>query len=146
MNLKQHTISEIVSVSGRGLHTGEVVTITLKPAANNHGIVFQRIDLENKPLVPALIDYVVDTSRSTVIEKEGGRIGTIEHLMAALAGLQVDNVLVEINGPEVPILDGSALPFVELIEKAGISEQNALRNYYDVAEAVHFKNVEKILN
>jgi len=91
MNLKQHTISEIVSVSGRGLHTGEVVTITLKPAANNHGIVFQRIDLENKPLVPALIDYVVDTSRSTVIEKEGGRIGTIEHLMAALAGLQVDN-------------------------------------------------------
>ncbi|MFN8429196.1 MAG: bifunctional UDP-3-O-[3-hydroxymyristoyl] N-acetylglucosamine deacetylase/3-hydroxyacyl-ACP dehydratase [Spirosomataceae bacterium] len=143
MNLKQHTISEIVSVSGRGLHTGEVVTITLKPAANNHGIVFQRIDLENKPLVPALIDFVVDTSRSTVIEKDGGRIGTIEHLMAALAGLQVDNVLVEINGPEVPILDGSALPFVELIEKAGISEQNALRNYYDVAEAVHFKNVEK---
>jgi UDP-3-O-[3-hydroxymyristoyl] N-acetylglucosamine deacetylase/3-hydroxyacyl-[acyl-carrier-protein] dehydratase len=102
MNLKQHTIAESVSITGKGLHTGELVNITLKPAAINHGIVFQRVDLENKPLIPALVDYVVDTSRSTVIEKDGGRVGTIEHLMSALAGLQIDNVLVEIDGPELP--------------------------------------------
>lgn len=143
MNLKQHTISEVVSISGKGLHTGEVVTVTLKPALINFGIVFQRIDLDSKPLIPALVDYVVDTSRSTVIEKDGGRVGTIEHLMSALAGLQIDNILVEINGPEVPILDGSAFPYVELIENAQPLEQNALRNYFEVPEAVHYKVQEK---
>ena len=143
MNLKQHTIKEAVSVSGKGLHTGEEVTITLKPANTNAGIVFQRIDLENKPLIPALVENVTDTSRSTVIEKDGGRVGTIEHLMAAFAGLQIDNILIEINGPEVPILDGSAWPFVELLEKAEVIEQNALRNFFEIPEAVHFKNEEK---
>jgi UDP-3-O-[3-hydroxymyristoyl] N-acetylglucosamine deacetylase / 3-hydroxyacyl-[acyl-carrier-protein] dehydratase len=143
MNLKQHTISENVSISGHGLHTGEFVTVVLKNAKENHGIVFKRIDLENKPLIPANIDFVVDTSRSTVLENDGGRVGTVEHLMAAIAGMQVDNLLIEIDGPEVPILDGSALPFVELLEKALIIEQNALRNYYEISEAVHFKNIEK---
>jgi UDP-3-O-[3-hydroxymyristoyl] N-acetylglucosamine deacetylase / 3-hydroxyacyl-[acyl-carrier-protein] dehydratase len=143
MNLKQHTISETISVSGLGLHTGEFVTLVLKPANINQGIVFQRIDLENKPLVPADVDYVVDTSRSTVLEKDGARIGTIEHLLAAIAGLQIDNILIEIDGPEVPILDGSAFPFVELLEKAQITEQNALRNYYEIHEAIHYRNDEK---
>ncbi len=143
MKLKQHTILETVAVSGQGLHTGEFVEITLKPAPINHGIVFQRVDLDDKPLVPALVEYVVDTSRSTVIEKNGGRISTIEHLMSALAGLQVDNILIEINGPEVPILDGSAFIFVELLEKAQIIEQNALRNFFEITEAIHFKNIEK---
>ena len=143
MKLKQHTVSEVVSIAGKGLHTGEFVKVTIKPAVINHGIVFQRIDLENKPLIPALVENVVDTSRSTVIEKDGGRVGTIEHLMSALAGLQIDNVLIEIDGPEVPILDGSALPFLELLEIAIPTEQNALRNYFEVPEAVHFKNEDK---
>lgn len=142
MNLKQHTISKAVSFSGKGLHTGEFVEITLKPAATNSGVVFQRVDIEGKPQIPALIDYVVDTSRSTVIGKDGVRVGTIEHLMSALVGCQIDNVLIEINGPEVPILDGSAYPFVELIESAGPLEQNANRNFYEISEAVYYRNEE----
>ncbi len=143
MNLKQHTITDSVSVSGNGLHTGAFVTIVLKHAPVNSGIVFQRIDLIEKPIIPADIDFVVDTARSTVIEKDGGRVSTVEHLMAAIAGLQIDNLLIEIDGPEVPILDGSALPFVELLEKGIITEQNALRNYFEIPEAVHFRNDEK---
>jgi UDP-3-O-[3-hydroxymyristoyl] N-acetylglucosamine deacetylase/3-hydroxyacyl-[acyl-carrier-protein] dehydratase len=143
MNLKQHTISETVAIAGKGLHSGAFVNVTLRPAAINHGIVFQRIDLENKPIIPALVDFVVDTSRSTVLEKDGGKVSTIEHLMSALAGLQIDNVLIELDGSELPILDGSAFPFLELIENAGPIEQNALRNYFSVPEAVHFKNEDK---
>ncbi len=143
MNLKQHTITNPVSLSGKGLHTGEVSEITIKPAAINSGIVFQRIDLEAKPLIPALVDYVVDTSRSTVLEKDGGRVGTIEHLMSALVGCEIDNVLIEINGPEVPILDGSAYSFVEAIGTAVPLEQNAIRNFYEISEAIHYKNEEK---
>lgn len=143
MRLKQHTIGEPVTLSGNGLHTGKFTTITIKPSAINTGIVFQRIDLEDKPLVPALVDYVVDTSRSTVIEKDGGRIGTIEHLMSALVGCEIDNVLIEVDGVEIPILDGSAAPYVEALEKAGFVEQNAIRNFYEITEAVHFKIGEK---
>jgi UDP-3-O-[3-hydroxymyristoyl] N-acetylglucosamine deacetylase/3-hydroxyacyl-[acyl-carrier-protein] dehydratase len=143
MNLKQHTITNPVTLSGKGLHTGEFAEITLKPAAINSGIVFQRVDLENKPLIPALVDYVVDTSRSTVLEKDGGRVGTIEHLMSALVGCEIDNVLVEVKGSEIPILDGSAFPFVEAIESSIPVEQNAMRNFYEVTEAIHYKNEEK---
>lgn len=143
MNLKQRTITDSVSVSGNGLHTGAFVTIVLKQAPVNSGIVFQRIDLIERPIIPADIDFVVDTARSTVIEKDGGRVSTVEHLMAAIAGLQIDNLLIEIDGPEVPILDGSSLPFVELLEKGIITEQNALRNYFEIPEAVHFRNDEK---
>ena len=143
MNLKQHTITDSVSVSGNGLHTGAFVTIVLKQASVNSGIVFQRIDLSERPIIPADIDFVVDSARSTVIEKDGGRVSTVEHLMAAIAGLQIDNLLIEIDGPEVPILDGSSLPFVELLEKGIITEQNALRNYFEIPEAVHFRNDEK---
>jgi UDP-3-O-[3-hydroxymyristoyl] N-acetylglucosamine deacetylase / 3-hydroxyacyl-[acyl-carrier-protein] dehydratase len=141
MNLKQSTISEAVSISGIGLHTGEQATLVIKPATINHGLVFQRIDLPNKPLIPALIDYVVDTSRSTVLEKDGAKVGTIEHLISAAAGLQIDNLLIEISGNEVPILDGSAFPYVELLESGNIIEQNALRNYFNVSDAIEFKDV-----
>jgi UDP-3-O-[3-hydroxymyristoyl] N-acetylglucosamine deacetylase / 3-hydroxyacyl-[acyl-carrier-protein] dehydratase len=140
MNLKQHTLKSKVSISGIGLHTGETVNITLVPAPSNFGFVFQRIDLEGKPQIPALVDYVVDTSRGTVLEKDGARVHTTEHLLAAFVGIQLDNVLIELDGPEIPILDGSALIFFETIENVGLEEQNALRNYFEIEEAVHFKN------
>ncbi len=142
MNLKQHSIKEKVSVTGVGLHTGEIVNLSILPAPVNHGIVFQRIDLDNKPVIPADVDYVVDTSRGTVLAKEGVRVHTTEHILAALVGIQVDNVLIEIDGPEIPILDGSAAIFVELVEKAGIVEQNAMRNYFEITEAIHYKDEE----
>lgn len=140
MNIKQHTLQKAVSVSGVGLHTGKEVTLTLQPAAINHGYKFQRIDLPNKPIIEADVDYVVDTSRGTVLEKDDARVHTTEHVLSALVGMQVDNVLIQLDGPEVPILDGSAYKFIELIEEAGVEEQNAIRNYYEVTEAVHFRN------
>jgi UDP-3-O-[3-hydroxymyristoyl] N-acetylglucosamine deacetylase/3-hydroxyacyl-[acyl-carrier-protein] dehydratase len=140
MNSKQSTLSSEVSLSGVGLHSGENVNLTVTPASINHGIIFQRTDIEGQPLVPALVDYVVDTSRGTVLEKDGARVQTTEHLLSALGALQIDNVLIKLDGPEIPILDGSALPFVEIIEKAGIEEQNALRNYFAITEAVQTNN------
>lgn len=142
MNTKQSTIGSEVSVKGVGLHSGEVVTLTLCPAGINEGIVFQRIDLENSPKVPALVDFVVDTARGTVLEKDGAKVQTTEHVLAAIGGLQIDNVLIKLDGPEIPIMDGSAMPFVELIEKAGLVEQNALRNYFTITEAVQFNNAD----
>ena len=94
-------------------------------------------------MIPALVDYVVDTSRSTVLEKDGGRVGTVEHLLSALVGCEIDNVLIEIKGSEIPILDGSSAPFVEAIESTVPVEQNAIRNFYEVPEAIHYKNSEK---
>lgn len=140
MNVKQHTIQKTVSITGVGLHTGEKVTMLLQPAAINHGYKFQRIDLPGKPVVEADVDYVVDTSRGTVLEKNEVRIHTTEHILAALVGLQVDNVMIQLDGPEVPILDGSAIKFVEIIEEAGLEEQHSLRNYYEITEAIHFRN------
>ncbi|MCR9065205.1 MAG: bifunctional UDP-3-O-[3-hydroxymyristoyl] N-acetylglucosamine deacetylase/3-hydroxyacyl-ACP dehydratase [Cytophagales bacterium] len=143
MNTKQSTIGKEVSLKGIGLHSGETVTLTLCPASINQGIVFQRIDLENEPKVPALVDYVIDTSRGTVIGDGEAKVQTIEHLLSAIGALQVDNLLVKLDGPEIPIMDGSAMPFVELLESAGIEEQNALRNYFVVTEAVQINNEDK---
>ncbi|WP_394990232.1 bifunctional UDP-3-O-[3-hydroxymyristoyl] N-acetylglucosamine deacetylase/3-hydroxyacyl-ACP dehydratase [Emticicia sp.] len=140
MNVKQHTIQKTVSITGVGLHTGEKVTMLLQPAPINHGYKFQRIDLPGKPVVEADVDYVVDTSRGTVLEKNDVRIHTTEHILAALVGLQVDNVMIQLDGLEVPILDGSAIKFVEIIEEAGLEEQHSLRNYYEITEAIHFRN------
>lgn len=140
MNVKQHTIQKTVSITGVGLHTGEKVTMLLQPAAINHGYKFQRIDLPGKPVIEADVDYVVDTSRGTVLEKDDVRVHTTEHILAALVGLQVDNVMIQLDGPEVPILDGSAIKFVEIIEEAGLEEQHSLRNYYEITEAIHFRN------
>ena len=140
MNTKQSTIGSEVSVKGVGLDSGEEVNLTLCPAGINHGIVFQRIDLENQPKVPALVEYVIDTARGTVLGIGEAKVQTTEHLLAAVGGLQVDNLLIKLDGPEIPILDGSAMPFVELLEKGVITEQNALRNYFSITEAIQLNN------
>jgi UDP-3-O-[3-hydroxymyristoyl] N-acetylglucosamine deacetylase/3-hydroxyacyl-[acyl-carrier-protein] dehydratase len=142
MTEKQRTIKTPVSLSGRGLHTGKEVIITFHPAPEGHGYKFRRTD---KPgvLVPADADYVVDTSRGTSIEFEGVRIDTIEHVLAALAGLEIDNALVELNQSETPILDGSSSMYVEKLTEAGIVEQDAIRNYYRLTDNVIFTNAEK---
>ncbi|MBD3315168.1 MAG: bifunctional UDP-3-O-[3-hydroxymyristoyl] N-acetylglucosamine deacetylase/3-hydroxyacyl-ACP dehydratase [Chitinivibrionales bacterium] len=125
----QHTIGEPVSLSGKGLHTGETASITLKPADEDYGIRFVRNDLEGSPEIVADIDNVVDVRLGTTIGMDGVKVHTIEHLMSALAGLGVDNCRVEVEGPEVPVMDGSALPFVEIIRKSRVVEQRAQREY-----------------
>lgn len=140
MIVKQKTLAKEFSISGKGLHTNCLVKMTFKPAPVNHGFKFQRIDLENKPILNASADCVVDTSRGTVIESQGARLSTIEHSLAALTGLDLDNVLIEIDNEEVPILDGSARFFVQSIEEAGIVEQDAEREYFVVTEPIIYKN------
>ena len=144
MNQKQHTIQSPVSVSGIGLHTGKNVTLTFLPAAENHGLVFQRMDLEGQPLIPADVDLVVDTSRGTTIGiNKTTRVHTVEHALAALAGLQVDNVLIQLDGPEPPGVDGSSKPYVEALVKAGIQEQEAEREYFVIDEPIHFQDASR---
>ena len=139
----QHTIKEEISISGAGIHTGQSVTMVLKPAAPNTGINFKRVDLAGQPAVKADVDFVVETNRSTTIENKGARVSTIEHLMAALTGMQVDNALIEIDGEEVPILDGSAQPFVEALQKAGTQKQDAAKVYYNIEHNITFVDEEK---
>lgn len=144
----QHTIKSAVSLSGVGLHTGANVTITIKPSNVGLGFRFQRIDLPEQPIVKADADLVVDTSRGTTIEQSGARISTIEHLLAALVGCNIDNALIEINEAEVPILDGSSRQFIEAIESVGIQEQDAKRIVYSLDNNIHFydpvKNVDML--
>jgi UDP-3-O-[3-hydroxymyristoyl] N-acetylglucosamine deacetylase/3-hydroxyacyl-[acyl-carrier-protein] dehydratase len=139
----QHTLASATTITGVGIHTGQTVEMTLKPAEPNTGIVFKRIDLPNAPTVKADVDNVVETTRSTTIESNGARVSTIEHLMAALVGNMVDNVLIEINGPEVPILDGSSQPFVEIISKAGVQQQQAPKIYYTLQHNISFTDEVK---
>ncbi|MDR0206898.1 MAG: UDP-3-O-acyl-N-acetylglucosamine deacetylase [Bacteroidales bacterium] len=139
MKKNQTTIDSEVSISGKGLHTGCAVTIHLRPAAENHGIVFQRIDLDDKPKVKAHILNLADTSRSTNLKENGVSVKTVEHLLAALSGLSIDNLLITLDAKELPILDGSATPFVNLIKSAGIKEQNARREYISLDEVVKFE-------
>jgi UDP-3-O-[3-hydroxymyristoyl] N-acetylglucosamine deacetylase / 3-hydroxyacyl-[acyl-carrier-protein] dehydratase len=143
MNEKQQTIQKAVSVSGVGLHTGVTATMTFLPAPANHGYKFQRVDLPDQPIVDADVDNVVDLSRGTTIEQNGARIHTVEHTLAALVGLQIDNVLIQLDGPEPPIMDGSSMKFINALEEAGLEEQNAYRNYFEVPEYVHHVNAEK---
>ncbi|OIN58997.1 bifunctional UDP-3-O-[3-hydroxymyristoyl] N-acetylglucosamine deacetylase/3-hydroxyacyl-ACP dehydratase [Arsenicibacter rosenii] len=143
MNIKQQTIQKSVSVSGVGLHTGVSATMTFLPAPTNHGFKFQRTDLPGQPIVDADVDNVVDLSRGTTIEQSGARVHTVEHTLAALVGLQIDNALIQLDGPEPPIMDGSSIKFVEALLAAGIEEQNANRNYFEVTEAIHYQNPEK---
>jgi UDP-3-O-[3-hydroxymyristoyl] N-acetylglucosamine deacetylase/3-hydroxyacyl-[acyl-carrier-protein] dehydratase len=144
----QHTIKDPVTISGVGLHTGAHVNMTLKPANPGYGIKFQRVDLPGQPVVKADVDYVVDTSRSTTLEHNGARVSTIEHIMAALVGTGVDNVHIEIDGPEIPIMDGSSYPFIQKIEEAGIAEQDAKKIWYTIDTNISFyddkKNVEMV--
>src|SRR3954468_11916390 len=139
----QHTIQQEISILGAGIHTGQSVTMRVKPAAPNTGINFQRVDLPGKPIVKADVDFVVETNRSTTLENNGARVSTVEHLMASLFGMQVDNALIEIDGEEVPILDGSAQPFVEALQKAGLQEQNAPKIYYNIEHNITFTDEEK---
>ncbi len=140
---KQCTIVNSVSFTGTGLHTGVEVTLTLNPAAENHGYKFKRVDLPEQTIIDALAENVTFTERGTVLEKAGAKVSTIEHCLAALRALGVDNCLIEVNGPEAPILDGSAILFVEGIEKAGIIEQSLPREYFVVREKMIFEDVEK---
>lgn len=140
--MKQCTVVSPVSLTGKGLHTGNDVTITFCPAPENHGFVFKRVDLENQPLVHACIENVVDTSRGTSIEENGARICTIEHVLAALAGLSIDNVLIEINSSETPILDGSSQKYIEVLKKAGISEQSSPKKIIELNSNIEFSDPE----
>ena len=136
----QQTIKKNSKISGVGLHTGIISNITFKPAKINHGIVFQRIDLKNKPTIKADVDNVVDVSRGTTLEENNAKISTVEHLLAAIAGLEIDNLLIEVDGPELPIMDGSSIEFIESLEKAGIKEQNAYKTYFEIKENIFYRD------
>jgi UDP-3-O-[3-hydroxymyristoyl] N-acetylglucosamine deacetylase/3-hydroxyacyl-[acyl-carrier-protein] dehydratase len=140
---KQHTLSESVSISGTGLHTGILVDMTLQPANPGFGIQFQRIDLPNQPLIKADCDLVTDTSRGTTLQVGDAKVSTVEHILAALVGLGVDNLLIELNGPEIPIMDGSSAPFIEAIEKVGVLEQDAAKAWYSIDENIFHYDEEK---
>lgn len=140
MSQKQKTIREAVSLKGKGLHTGYDVEIIFRPAPVNHGFKFQRIDLEGKPTISASVDNVADTSRGTTLVENGVEIHTIEHVLASLVGLELDNILMEFSGPEAPILDGSARLYVEALKKAGFKEQEAEKNYYVIKERIVFRD------
>jgi UDP-3-O-[3-hydroxymyristoyl] N-acetylglucosamine deacetylase/3-hydroxyacyl-[acyl-carrier-protein] dehydratase len=129
---KQHTLVHPVSISGTGLHTGINVDMTLRPANPGFGYQFQRIDLPGMPIIKADCDLVTDTSRGTTLEENGVKVSTVEHVLAALVGMGIDNCLIEVNGPEMPIIDGSSLPFVEIIEEAGVLEQDAAKAWYSI--------------
>lgn len=137
----QQTIAREITITGVGLHSGANSTITLKPASENTGIMFKRIDIKNTGLIKGTYDNVVDTKNCTCLgDKSGNIISTIEHLMAALAVLQIDNLQIEINSPEMPIMDGSASIFLEELEKAGIKKQNSPRRYIKVLKEVEFSD------
>ncbi|MGF6844846.1 UDP-3-O-[3-hydroxymyristoyl] N-acetylglucosamine deacetylase/3-hydroxyacyl-[acyl-carrier-protein] dehydratase [Chitinophaga sp. W3I9] len=139
----QHTLKGEITLSGIGLHTGAYVNMTLKPATPGHGIKFQRVDLPGQPIVKADVDYVVETTRSTTLEHNGARVSTVEHIMAALAGTGVDNVLVELDGGEIPIMDGSAYAFIEAIEKTGLQNQDAKKVYYTIDTNITYYDEKK---
>lgn len=136
--VKQKTIKTEISLTGVGLHTGKEVTMTFKPAPVNNGFTFVRVDLEGQPIIEADANYVVNTQRGTNLEKLGVKIQTPEHVLAALEGCDLDNIIIELDASELPIMDGSSKYFVEAIEKAGIEEQNAKRNVYVVKEIISF--------
>ena len=128
--LKQKTLKDSFSLSGKGLHTGLDLTVTFNPAPDNHGYKIQRVDLEGQPTFDAVADNVIETTRGTVLSKNGVKVSTVEHGMAALYALGIDNCLIQVNGPEFPILDGSAQYYVNEIERVGTVEQNAVKDFY----------------
>ena len=138
----QQTIKNEISISGFGLHTGNKVTLNFKPAAVNQGILFKRIDLESQPIIEASASFVSETERSTSICKNGVKIQTPEHLLAACAGLKIDNILIEINAEELPILDGSSVEFIKCLKKAELQKQNAIRKYFVIKEEINFEDTE----
>ncbi|QSE99097.1 bifunctional UDP-3-O-[3-hydroxymyristoyl] N-acetylglucosamine deacetylase/3-hydroxyacyl-ACP dehydratase [Fulvivirga lutea] len=143
MKIKQHTIKKSVTLSGVGLHTGVTSNMTFVPAKPGHGIKFQRTDLEGQPTVDADADLVVDLSRGTTIEQSGARVNTVEHTLAALVGLEIDNVLIQLDGPEPPIMDGSSIQFVNILKEAGTEEQDALRDFFEVPDGIFYREPER---
>ncbi len=142
---KQHTLGSAVSISGTGLHTGINADMTLKPANPGFGFQFQRIDMPGQPIIKADCDLVTDVSRGTTLEDNGAKISTVEHVLAALVGMGVDNCLIEINGPEMPIIDGSSAPFVEIIEDAGVVEQDAAKAWYTIdTNITHYDEIKRV--
>src|SRR6516225_3397119 len=142
---KQHTLNSPVNISGTGLHTGIKVDMTLKPANPGFGYQFQRIDLAGQPVIKADCDLVTDTSRGTTLEDHGARVSTVEHVLAALVGMGVDNCLIELNGPEMPIIDGSSEPFVEIIEDSGVIEQDAAKAWYSIdTNITHYDEKKRV--
>lgn len=142
MMVYQRTIRSAIQFKGIGLHTGREVTVTLKPAKPDRGIVFFRTDLEEIVRIPALNRYVTDTALSTTIGRSGVKIATIEHLMAAIWGMGIDNLKIEVSGSEIPILDGSSAPFVEMLSKCGMVEQKRARQYYVITKALSVREGE----
>jgi UDP-3-O-[3-hydroxymyristoyl] N-acetylglucosamine deacetylase / 3-hydroxyacyl-[acyl-carrier-protein] dehydratase len=143
MSEKQRTLKEAIKLTGIGLHTGEKVNLEICPAPENHGYKFQRVDLENQPTIKADCDLVVATDRGTTLEQNGARVYTTEHILAALYGMQVDNALIKVDAPEIPIMDGSAWPFVEAIEKVGYQDQEAERVYFELTENIPWEDTER---
>src|SRR6202000_1479996 len=143
MNAKQRTTTAPVSVSGTGLHTGESVTMTFNPAPENHGFKFRRVDLPGQPIIDADVDNVTDTSRGTTITQNGASVSTVEHVLAALVGLELDNVLIDLDGPETPLMDGSSIQFVDAITAVGFVEQDADREYYHIPYNIHYSEPDR---
>lgn len=140
MEKLQTTLKQPIILKGVGLHTGAQVTLTMLPAPEDHGYKFQRTDLPGQPVIEALADYVTDTSRGTTLTKNNAEIHTVEHALAALVGMEVDNVLMQIDGPEMPIMDGSSKLFVEAIESVGIQEQSREREYFEVPHNIFYRD------
>ena len=143
--VKQRTIANEVSCHGIGVHSGKNVHLTIKPAAANHGIRFSRTDLPGTPMIPAIFNQVVDTSLATVIGSDGAIVSTIEHLMAALSALSIDNAVIALDAYEMPIMDGSARPFYDLIESIGVEEQEADRCFFVIKEPVELRDGDKFV-
>jgi len=140
---KQHTLATSVSISGTGLHTGIDADMKLNPANPGFGYQFQRIDLPGKPIIKADCDLVTDTSRGTTLEMGDAKVSTVEHILAALVGKGIDNCLIEVNGPEIPIIDGSSEPFIEIIEEAGVLEQDATKVWYSIDTNISYYDEKK---
>jgi len=143
MTERQTTLETTVSIEGQGLHTGKMGKMTFCPAPANHGIKFKRVDLQGQPVIDAIIENVISTDRGTCIGTDGAKVHTIEHVMAAFRGMNIDNALIELNMEEIPIKDGSAKFFVAAIEKAGIKELNAEREYIEITENMSIEIPEK---
>ncbi len=148
MDKKQKTIHSAISYTGIGLHTGTQSTITFRPAPENHGVIFVRTDIHPAPEIPALVDYVmpdngIDSLRGTNLHKDDVVIYTIEHILSAIAGLEIDNLRIELNAPEPPVGDGSAMPFVNVLLEAGLSEQNEIKNYLVIEESMYYHDEKK---
>lgn len=140
MSTKQRTIKKSVTVSGVGLHTGKKANLTFHPAPDNHGFKFRRVDMDGQPVVDADVDNVVDTARGTTLEQNGARVYTTEHVLAAVAGCDLDNILIDLDAPEVPIMDGSSWPFIQALEEAGFVEQKEERYYFELKENLTYED------